>query len=112
MLPLLAASAVGGLLQGGLGFFANKKKANEAKRMERNNQAANELDTAWQGMLGPQAKRQEQFDRPSALGGALQGAASGAMQGANVYQGLMDADAKRKKMLALAGDPTSLSNIG
>jgi hypothetical protein len=85
-LPLLAAG--GALLQGGLGFFKARSQKKQAEEMERANRAANVLDQAWSGLLGQKAKRQEDFEKPSVLGAALQGGLGGAMQGANVYQGL------------------------
>jgi hypothetical protein len=101
MLPALAIG--GGLLQGALGFFGAKKKAAQLAEQEKQNRAANVMNQAWSGMLGNKPMLQESFEKPSALGGALQGGLAGAMQGMNVYQGLQDMKAKELMLDKLRG---------
>jgi hypothetical protein len=117
MLPLLAVG--GGLLQGALGAIKAKGERKRAEEMERENRSANVMDQAWAGMLGQKERRQETFDKPSVLGGALQGAMAGAMQGSNIYQGLKDSALNRQmkeKLLGqgaqvLGGEATSDPNL-
>lgn len=100
MLPALAIG--GGLLQGALGFFGAKKKAAQLAEQEKQNRQANVMNQAFSGMLGNKPQLQENFEKPSALAGALQGGLAGAMQGVNVYQGLKDLDSMKALKESLA----------
>lgn len=101
MLPLLLGA--GALLQGGLGFLKARSQKKQAEAQEQQNRAANVMDQAWSGLLGQKAQRQEEFEKPSVLGSALQGGLGGAMQGMNVYQGMEALNAKKKMMEKLQG---------
>jgi len=109
MLPALAIG--GGLLQGALGFFGAKKKAAQLAAQEKQNRNANVMNQAWSGMLGNKAQMQEDFEKPSALAGALQGGLAGAMQGVNVYKGLKELNAKKLMGGVASGAGGAMNNI-
>lgn len=85
MIPLMIGA---GLLQGGLGYFAAKKAQAKQKKQEAYNTAMSGLDTSFAPFVSGQTQKVEVQQAPDALGATLGGAFKGAMQGANIYQGL------------------------
>ena len=102
LLPGIGTVA-GGILGGAVGLLTAKHKAKMAKLQEGENQRENTMNQAWSGLLGQKEKLAQNIEAPSVLGGAAQGAMSGGMQAANIYQGLKESqlnDAFRKQLLA------------
>ena len=104
MLPLIAGA---GLLQGALGFFRAKQQQKAAKKAAELNDALARNDTMFSG-FNPHLDAGHKSgavssEGPSALGAALQGGLSGAMQGVNIYQGLQNLDLAKKKAAQMNG---------
>lgn len=107
MPPIIAGA--GGLLQGALGFFRAKQQQKEAKRQAELNDKLASNDTRFgafsRGLDSGRKVGAVSGDGPSALGGALSGALAGVQQGANIYQGMQQADMNALKLKAMKDNP-------